>query len=135
VEQESGLIGNDSALFAGGSSVARIENHKYTIEQAFREGFYIVPDYQREYVWTDKEIQQLLDDINDEIDAGSSHEYFIGTVLVSPTDEKSRHEVIDSQQRLTTLPLAYLTNSRGASTDLNPRKERLAALKGALIGQ
>jgi len=83
--------------------LARIENHKYTIEEAFREGFYIVPDYQREYVWTDKEIQQLLDDINDEIDAGSSHEYFIGTILVSPTDEKSRHEVIDGQQRLTTL--------------------------------
>jgi uncharacterized protein with ParB-like and HNH nuclease domain len=83
--------------------VTRIVDHKYTIEEAFRECFYIVPDYQREYVWTDKEIQQLLDDINDEIDAGSSHEYFIGTVLVSPTEEKSRHEVIDGQQRLTTL--------------------------------
>lgn len=83
--------------------MTRIVDHKYTIEEAFREGFYIVPDYQREYVWTDKEIQQLLDDINDEIDAGSSHEYFIGTILVSPTDEKSRHEVIDGQQRLTTL--------------------------------
>ncbi len=83
--------------------MARIENHKYTVEEAFRENFYIVPDYQREYIWTDKEIQQLLDDINDEIDASSSHEYFIGTILVSPTDEKSRHEVIDGQQRLTTL--------------------------------
>jgi uncharacterized protein with ParB-like and HNH nuclease domain len=83
--------------------VARIENHKYTVEEAFRESFYIVPDYQREYVWTDKEVQQLLDDINDEIDAGSTHEYFIGTVLVSPTTEKYRHEVIDGQQRLTTL--------------------------------
>jgi uncharacterized protein with ParB-like and HNH nuclease domain len=50
-----------------------------------------------------KEIQQLLEDINDEIDAGSIHEYFIGIVLVSPTDEKSRYEVIDGQQRLTTL--------------------------------
>jgi hypothetical protein len=34
--------------------MARIENHKYSIEEAFRECFYIVPDYQREYVWTDK---------------------------------------------------------------------------------
>ena len=33
--------------------MARIENHKYSIEEAFRECFYIVPDYQREYVWTD----------------------------------------------------------------------------------
>jgi hypothetical protein len=34
-----------------------------------------------------------------------------------------------------TLPLAYLTNARGASTDLGPRKERLAALRAATIGQ
>ena len=48
--------------------MARIENHKYSIEEAFRECFYIVPDYQREYVWTDK-VHQLLDDINEQIDA------------------------------------------------------------------
>lgn len=82
--------------------MARIENHKYSIEEAFRECFYIVPDYQREYVWTDKEVQQLLDDINEQIDAGSTREYFIGTVLVSPTQEKNHYEVIDGQQRLTT---------------------------------
>src|SRR5208282_5807885 len=34
-----------------------------------------------------------------------------------------------------TIPLTYLTNSRGASTDLGPRKERFTALKGALIGE
>jgi hypothetical protein len=27
-----------------------IENHKYTVEQAFRECFYIMPDFQGEYV-------------------------------------------------------------------------------------
>ena len=82
--------------------MARIENHKYSIEEAFRECFYIVPDYQREYVWTDKEVHQLLDDINEQIDAGSTREYFVGTVLVSPTDQKNHYEVIDGQQRLTT---------------------------------
>jgi hypothetical protein len=82
--------------------MARIENHKYSIEEAFRECFYIVPDYQREYVWTDKEVHQLLEDIDEQIDAGTTREYFIGTVLVSPTDQKSHYEVIDGQQRLTT---------------------------------
>lgn len=82
--------------------MARIENHKYSIEEAFRECFYIVPDYQREYVWTDKEVHQLLEDINDQIDTGATREYFIGTVLVSPTDQKNHYEVIDGQQRLTT---------------------------------
>ena|SRR5260370_1423373 len=32
------------------------------------------------------------------------------------------------------LPLAYLSNSRGPSTDLGPRRERLDAMKTALIG-
>jgi len=82
--------------------MAKIENHKYSIEEAFRECFYIVPDYQREYVWTDKEVHQLLDDIDEQLDTGTSREYFIGTVLVSPTDQKNHYHVIDGQQRLTT---------------------------------
>jgi hypothetical protein len=83
--------------------MAKIEDHKYSIEEAFRERFYIVPDYQREYVWTEKEVQQLLDDIDEQFDTGEGREYFIGTILVSPTSQKSHCEVIDGQQRLTTL--------------------------------
>ena len=82
--------------------MARIENHQHTINTAFNECYYVVPDYQREYVWTDKEVTQLLDDINEQIDAGSSRPYFIGTVLVSPSEEPAHFEVIDGQQRLTT---------------------------------
>jgi len=85
--------------------MARIENHKYSIEEAFRECFYIVPDYQREYVWTDKEVQQLLEDIDEQIDAGSEKEYFVGMILVSPGSQKNHFEVIDGQQRLTTFYL------------------------------
>ncbi len=86
--------------------MARIENHKFTIDEAFRECFYIVPDYQREYVWKEKQITKLLEDINEQMDSSSS-EYFIGTILVSPRDgEKGHYDVIDGQQRLTTTFLA-----------------------------
>jgi hypothetical protein len=85
--------------------MARIENHKYTVSEAFQECFYIVPDYQREYVWTDKEVQQLLEDIDEQIDAGSEKEYFVGMILVSPGSQKNHFEVIDGQQRLTTFYL------------------------------
>jgi hypothetical protein len=47
-------------------------------------------------------VHQLLEDIDEQIDAGTTREYFIGTVLVSPTDQKNHYEVIDGQQRLTT---------------------------------
>jgi hypothetical protein len=85
--------------------MARIENHKYTVSEAFQECFYIVPDYQREYVWTDKEVHQLLEDIDEQIDAGSEKEYFVGMILVSPGSQKNHYEVIDGQQRLTTFYL------------------------------
>ncbi|MGI9439486.1 MAG: DUF262 domain-containing protein [Parvibaculales bacterium] len=82
--------------------MARITEHKYTIVDAFKECFYIVPDYQREYVWGEKQVSQLLDDINEQLDSNES-DYFIGTVLVSPrNDEKEHFDVIDGQQRLTT---------------------------------
>jgi hypothetical protein len=85
--------------------MARIENHKYSIEAAFRECFYVVPDYQREFVWTDKEVQQLLEDIDEQIDSGSDKEYFVGMILVSPGSLTNHFEVIDGQQRLTTFYL------------------------------
>jgi hypothetical protein len=81
----------------------KIEDHKYSVAEAFSECLYVVPDYQREYVWTEKEVQQLLDDIDEQIDGSDDREYFVGTVLVSPADQTERlHEVIDGQQRLTT---------------------------------
>ena len=82
--------------------MSRIETHKFSIEEAFRECFYIVPDYQREYVWTDREVVQLLDDIDEQVGIDANREYFIGTILVAPTAEKNHSEVIDGQQRLTT---------------------------------
>jgi hypothetical protein len=83
--------------------MAKIEDHKYSIQEAFNQCFYIVPDYQREYVWTEKEVQQLMDDIDEQLAADGRREYFIGTVLVSPTPQRNHFEVIDGQQRLTTL--------------------------------
>lgn len=82
--------------------MAKIENYKYTIEEAFKSCFYIVPDYQREYVWQDKEVLLLLDDIDEQVGSTTS-EYFIGTVLVAPIEgQRNNYEVIDGQQRLTT---------------------------------
>ncbi len=84
--------------------MAGIQNDKYSIEKAFKDCFYAVPDFQREYVWTDKEVNQLLNDINEQFYSDSATEYFIGTILVSPKDnEKDKFDIIDGQQRLTTI--------------------------------
>lgn len=79
----------------------KIENKNFDISDTFKN-FYIVPDYQREYVWEEKHVNQLLDDIYDEFSDNKNSEYFIGSIVVCQGN-LNKYEVIDGQQRLTTL--------------------------------
>ena len=74
------------------------------------EAHYVIPRYQRAYAWEDKEIVQLIDDIND-----STGDYYIGSLVVAKVKDKvETYEVVDGQQRLTTLYLLlhYLVSRR-----------------------
>lgn len=69
--------------------------------------YFVVPDYQREYVWeADKHIYQFLVDIDEEFEAHSNEQqsYFIGSIIVVKKD--SKYDVIDGQQRLTTIVIS-----------------------------
>ncbi len=61
---------------------------------------YIVPLYQRAYAWEDKQLTQLVEDIEDVADDAN---YYIGSLIVSK--QNGRYEVVDGQQRLTSLYL------------------------------
>ena len=82
------------------------DNKKYdfvdlTVEKCFKE-FYVVPDYQREYVWTEeKEVAQLLNDMYEAYSIDKTKEYFLGTTVVF--NNNGTKELIDGQQRTTTL--------------------------------
>lgn len=71
------------------------------LEKCFKN-FYVVPDYQREYVWEERQVNQLLSDVFDEFDNNHNKEYFIGSTVVFKDDNGS-YELIDGQQRTTTL--------------------------------
>lgn len=64
---------------------------------------YLVPIYQRNYAWGETQIVQLIEDIESSIDR-SNKNYFLGNLIVNQTDNNV-YEVIDGQQRLTTLYL------------------------------
>lgn len=69
------------------------------------QSFYVVPDYQREYVWGTDQVEQLLTDIRGEMsgsDPTNDPEYFIGSIVVCP-GEHGVLDLIDGQQRMTTL--------------------------------
>jgi uncharacterized protein with ParB-like and HNH nuclease domain len=71
---------------------------------------YVVPRFQRPYSWSKEQVKELWDDILSNIvysnDAEASHvEYFIGA-LVLVGEENSHHmQIVDGQQRLTTLTI------------------------------
>ena len=80
-------------------------------ENIFNSGaYYEIPLYQRAYAWEDKEIGQLIEDINDiKVDGKTTVQpnYYIGTLIVSKQDNEEKYEVVDGQQRLTTLYLLF----------------------------
>ena len=89
-------------------SLQTIESQDLTVGKLF-DDFYVVPIYQREYVWEENEVEQLLEDINTEFtnerrDAIS--EYFIGSIVVFGRVD-GVFELIDGQQRMTTIFLVF----------------------------
>lgn len=96
------------------SNIPTIESRNLSISGVFQD-FYTVPDFQREYVWTKDNVIKLLEDLFEglglnegEISINSS-EYFLGSIVVCPasTDDKKTFQLIDGQQRLTTIYLIF----------------------------
>ena len=73
---------------------------------------FLIPDYQRPYAWGEKECQTLWEDIftfafpnnNSEEFNSENDEYFLGPI-VTFKNQDGKMEIIDGQQRLTTLML------------------------------
>ena len=77
------------------------------------EGDFFIPSYQRGYRWGTDEVNRLLDDI----DTNGTKNYCLQPVVVRK--DGTRYELIDGQQRLTTLYLIYryMHNSSGGFLD------------------
>ncbi|WOE42087.1 DUF262 domain-containing protein [Acinetobacter chinensis] len=81
---------------------------------------YIIPMYQRNYAWVEKEIDQLILDIQDyqkqpdqlnQEQTQGNKKYYIGTLVVFERSN-STYEIIDGQQRFTTLTLLAICLKR-----------------------
>ncbi len=111
--------------------MATIESQDMTLEKLFDE-FYVIPDYQREYVWEEKEVNEFIRDIYEEFyeqNQNSYSEYFIGSIIVCSRGDNF-YEVIDGQQRMTTAYLV-LCAIRDYLLSINSN-ERIEALKNKI---
>ncbi|MBQ3832669.1 MAG: DUF262 domain-containing protein, partial [Bacteroidales bacterium] len=74
------------------------------IKEIFDGQKYIVPLYQRNFAWRKEEIERLLQDIYEAFKKDRYCNYYIGSLVVLKR-ANGDYEVIDGQQRLTTLSL------------------------------
>jgi len=82
-------------------------NNKITQDEDGKEIPYIkleIPNYQRPYKWTAKNVIQLLDDI---IDAKNENKetYRVGTLILHQKGDESTYNIVDGQQRIITFSL------------------------------
>lgn len=76
------------------------------LPQIFQGRLFTVPDYQRAYAWDDRQVEELLKDLDHLLDDGVAQRHYTGTLVLSrlggdATD--TEYHVVDGQQRLTTL--------------------------------
>ena len=67
---------------------------------------YEIPPYQRPYSWEIDNVRQLLEDMWEAYE-GKEYEYFVGSLITVEKEKDRRYDVVDGQQRLTTLNLVF----------------------------
>lgn len=86
-----------------------IKAHEHPLKKVFSSDFdFEIPHYQRPYAWQTEQALQLLDDLEDSMRRSSGEPYFLGSLVLVKSDADAPHaEVIDGQQRLTTLTILF----------------------------
>ncbi len=85
---------------------------------------FIIPEYQRPYRWTKNECETLWDDVKGVFGNGENiEEYFLGSIVAFES-KKSELEIIDGQQRITTLTLLFRAFYECFSNDAAKEKQR-----------
>lgn len=69
---------------------------------------YVIPIYQRNYAWEEDEITALVKDVYDSFHKNPKAPYYIGTLVTFKRGD-NKYEVIDGQQRLTTIYIILKT--------------------------
>ena len=71
----------------------------------------VIPSYQRPYKWTEKNIRELILDIQKGIEDANKHpnfKYRVGTVILYRENDTKPYEIVDGQQRILSLLLLKL---------------------------
>lgn len=111
-----------------------------TFRQLLGNGLsYRVPPFQRDYSWTEDEWDDLWQDILGLFGDEAEPAHYLGYLVLQSADSK-RFDIIDGQQRMTTLSLmilsglAYLQDLIDSGMDADNNRRRKEQLQGSYIG-
>ncbi|WP_405476615.1 DUF262 domain-containing protein [Streptomyces sp. NBC_00009] len=84
----------------------QLEAQEVSLHKVFSSDYdFRIPDYQRPYAWDIEQAVQLLTDLEESLDRGTDEPYFLGSIVLVKAKGNAPAEVIDGQQRLTTLTI------------------------------
>jgi uncharacterized protein with ParB-like and HNH nuclease domain len=88
----------------------KISGSEFPIGKIFHDDFFFtISLYQRPYAWTTEEAQELLQDLLTAMEDGEKTDdlppYFLGSIVIIKDDEQPDAQIVDGQQRLTTLAM------------------------------
>lgn len=84
----------------------KISGAEYPLSKIFSSDFeYVIPSYQRPYAWTVDQASELFDDLFAFYQAEDEEGYFLGSIVLIKAEGEPYSQVIDGQQRLTTLTI------------------------------
>ncbi len=111
-----------------------------TFRQLLGNGLsYSVPPFQRDYSWTEDEWDDLWQDIVAMFEADGEPAHYMGYLVLQSSDSKA-FEIIDGQQRITTISvmilaaLGHLQELVTAGLDADHNRRRKEHLQGSYIG-
>lgn len=85
---------------------SKITGKEYPLSKIFSKEFdYYIPAYQRPYAWSQEQTEKLFDDLYDFYREEKNDNFFLGSIVLIKDDDKPHADVIDGQQRLTTLTI------------------------------
>lgn len=86
-------------------------------DQAEIQGKLIIPEYQRPYIWNVEQLDQLIADIQEHQKGAKESAYYLGSIILHA--KKTELNIIDGQQRLTSLTLFGYLNAQLQNVSLS----------------
>ena len=126
---------------------AVVSPNSFNIYELFNRHNFDIPDYQRDFVWKESQVAQLWTDLINhhkritvsDVIRISPDAYFLGAMVTLKNEESGKLEVIDGQQRLTTLTCIssvlyeLLNNLSVENPDLAGLKDQVNRITGEYV--